>query len=417
VSQDTLSKFSGLGGQYGWLFTVSSNNVASMALSPDGTLTYNTVGVTDVCDDRWHHAVCTYDGAIARLYIDGVLEAFTAQFAGAIGGSNTALNIGGRGGDSSTATTNSTCGRVDEAFVTADVLSDDQVRNLYCAKIPHTLGAVPSRFSVNVKRRRRGAALVAADFPTQPLRLHNFSAGSLGDEGSNNVGLTNNGTAVSVSGADGSNGNAYLFSGAQSLFATDANLPIGLNARSFGCWVKSVQATGVPALISWGNGGSSASGAAVGLSSGSVYTQSAGSPLIQGPFIADGLWHFVVVVEDNTAIDGVKQKLYVDGKLIASGSVLSAIALGGAGRFRICQYADSSVTAGTMLNGQIDGVFVCDYALTPGQIIMLYAKSLLALTPSPKNPGDHIEAMDANILLATFDTLDTNAQVDLKVAS
>jgi hypothetical protein len=27
-----------------------------------------------VTDGRWHHLALTYDGAIARLYVDGVLE-------------------------------------------------------------------------------------------------------------------------------------------------------------------------------------------------------------------------------------------------------------------------------------------------------------------------------------------------------
>src|SRR5439155_5056736 len=115
-------------------------------------------------------------------------------------------------------------GRIDEAFVTSDVLSEDQIHNLYCAKIPHALAASPAQFAVNIRRRRRGAALSAADFPTQPLRLHNFSAGSLGDEGSNAVGLTNNGAAVSIGGPDGLAGGAFYFvaSASKSLSSTDA---------------------------------------------------------------------------------------------------------------------------------------------------------------------------------------------------
>ena len=119
-------------------------------------------------------------------------------------------------------------GRIDEAFITADVLSDDQIRNLYCAKILHTLGVAPTRVSLNVRRRRRGATLAVVDFPTQPLRLYNFSGGSLGDEGSNGAALTNNGGAVSVVGVDGSSGNSFLFSSAsQTLSATDAGFRRG----------------------------------------------------------------------------------------------------------------------------------------------------------------------------------------------
>ena len=102
-------------------------------------------------------------------------------------------------------------GRIDEAFVTTDILSEDQIRNLYCVKIPHTLAAIPKNVGLNVRRRKKGAALAAGDFPTQPVRLYNFSAGSLNDEGSNGQALTNNGGAISVAGVDGSLGNAFDF--------------------------------------------------------------------------------------------------------------------------------------------------------------------------------------------------------------
>jgi hypothetical protein len=56
-------------------------------------------------------------------------------------------------------------------------------------------------------------------------------------------------------------------------------------------------------------------------------------------------------------------------------------------------------------------------ALTAAQVFALWARGSQALSPSPKNPGDHVEAWDAAAVYATFDTLDTNAQVDLGVAA
>jgi hypothetical protein len=69
------------------------------------------------------------------------------------------------------------------------VLSEDQVRLLYAAKIAHGLGVVPTDLRVNVHRRRKGAALAVGDFTAQPLRLYNFTAGALTDAGSNNARL------------------------------------------------------------------------------------------------------------------------------------------------------------------------------------------------------------------------------------
>ena len=40
-----------------------------------------------------------------------------------------------------------------------------------------------------------------------------------------------------------------------------------------------------------------------------------------------------------------------------------------------------------------------------------------ALTPSPKNPGDHVEGFDSASVFATFDTLDSQHQVDLGVGT
>ena len=411
-----IDKFGTAGQQCFTMFIHNTTFGVNIGGSSDGTANnMNCAGITDVADDRWHFAVGTFDGTFFKIYVDGFLDVALIQPSSPSlfpGGS--VLNIGARGADASNNASIAHYGRVDEAFVTADVLSEDQVRNLYCAKIGHTLGSAPSRVTLNVRRRRKGPSFAVADFSTQPLRLHNFSAGSLGDEGSNAVALTNNGGAPPEAGVDGSAGNAFGFGGTQNLSATDANLPIGLNPRSYGCWVKTVQSTGVPAIIGWGSGGSSASGAQLGLTSGILYAQSGASPLVTGINIVDGLWHFIVAVEDNAALDGAKQKLYVDGKVVGVVTAISAIALGGANRFRVGLYPDGT---GTGFIGQIDGVFVCGYALTSEQISALYSKGSQTLTPSPKNAGDHIEAMDSNNLFAIFDSLDSNAQVDLKVAS
>jgi hypothetical protein len=105
------------------------------------------------------------------------------------------------------------------------------VRCLYATKLTHTLGAVPTAVRLNVHRRRRGSALAVSDFTSAPLRLHNFTAGSLGDEGTNGLTLTNNNpaTVLPVAGADGTPGNAFTFNGIAGswLGSTDAGLPAG----------------------------------------------------------------------------------------------------------------------------------------------------------------------------------------------
>ena len=380
----------------------------------DGTVSISPRGSSNVCDNYWHFAVVTHDGSQACIYVDSVLEG-TAP-GNPMQGVAAPLNIGGIGADGSTATSYPVFGFMDEAFITADVLSEDQVRNLYCAKISHTNGATPARFTLNVRRRRRGAALAAADFPTQPLRLYNFSAGSLGDEGSNAVALTSNpGTSsiVVVAGADGSSNNAYSFAGTThaGLSSTDAGLPNALAVRSYGAWFKVVVITAqLQCILAWGTLPTNRD---IFFTGGGSLCSVSGGDQITGPIAVDGLWHFGVVVVDNGALDGVKRKLYMDGRLVGGSAVNGSLTPAGANHFRIGADADGTLP----IPGQIDAAFVCDYALTSSQIAMLYAKSSVTLSPSPKNPGDHIEGADANNLYATFDNLESNYQVDLKVAS
>jgi len=397
----------------GWSFSVSSANVIIARLSPGGTTFSDLSGQTDVCDNRWHFAVMTYDGLLRRVYVDGLLEA-SLTGSSLIFGAAAPLNIGGFGADGATNAGEPNFGRMSNAFVTADILTEDQVRNLYCAKIPHSLAAIPGRISLNVRRGRKGAALVTGDFPSSPLRLYNFSAGSLGNAGSQGAAgdLTNVGAAVSAGGADGTPGNAFYFAGASALTSSDTGLPSGTAARSYGCWMKT-QAHGFTMyLITWGTT-VAVNDARVWVSTLGEVNFSSGADNAIGPQVCDGEWHFVVVVDDNAAIDGLKRKLYVDGRTFAVSATLNSIVLGGASKFCIGQ----SLVAGSRFNGLLDGSFVIGAALTLEDVIKLYSKSSQLLAVSPKNPGDHIEAMSSTDLLAIFDTLSLQDQVELMVAA
>jgi hypothetical protein len=395
--------------QQAFSFYVNSTNVMSVNISANGTSDVAASGVSDVADDRWHFAVGTYDGTTARLYIDGTLEA-TAAGSGPLFSSAAPLNIGGNGADAGTATSNPHFGRIDEAFMTADVLSEDQIRFLYAAKMLHKIGpTVPAGATLQVRRLRKGGALPVSSFPAQPLRLHNFTTGALTDEGSGNVTLTNNGAAVAVQGADGRGNGAFNFAGAQSLSATDAGLPAGLASRSFGCWLKLSATTGANCAISWGTAPNMTN---IYVSGGGLITNN-GADNISGPFVADGQWHFVIVVEDNAALDGVRRKLYLDGRCVGGSTVLTALTLGGADRFRVGALPDGTY----LFNGQLDGAFVYGGALGASDIAALYAVGSLDLPTAPKNAGDHIEGLDAFNAYVIADTLESQNLLDLAVTA
>lgn len=392
------------------------NFVFANAFVDAATTTASFTGGVDVCDDRWHFAVATYDGVLLRLYTDGILEGVGTAL-GALNGSPGPLNIGGWGGDAANAVNAPLTGRIDEVFITPDVLSDEQVRNLYCARIAHPLGVTPTRVTLTVRRRRRGVAPVSADFPSQPLRLHNFSAGSLGDSGAHSQNLAWVGTTQQqVAGPDGSANNALNFNAQGTLghlATTDAGLPAGTTPRSYGCWVRPSVATaaGTFVIMSWGM--LPTSRVCIYLGNGVVSTASGADPFASGPYIIDNRWHHVVVTEDVSAADGIRRKIYVDGCMIGTAADLGFITLGGANRFRVGADTDGSLP----FTGSIDGVFVTNYALTSEQVFSLFNKTAQSLPPSPKNAGDHIEALLPTSVLATFDTLPTVSQVDIGVAS
>lgn len=416
--QALVSKRNVSDGQHAWWLQIYNNDSVGFQFSTSGALgvSVSAYGLAEVCDDKWHFAVATFDGAEVNIYVDGVHDSMLPTGSVPFSGS-APLNIGGFNGDASNNAAYPFFGRIDEAFVTKDVLTEDQIRHLYCAKIAHTLGAVPKRSALNVTRRRKGGALAVADFSATPLRLYNFSAGALTDLGSNNVTLNLSGSPIKIPAPDGSADNAYYFDGNSAQFlATDTGLPSGTNTRSFGCWFKCGVVSNSPALISWGSSGTTTATECLWINAQGAITlrDQAGSD-VTGPFVADGRWHFAVAVEENAPLDGFKRKFYVDGYLVGTSATMASITLSGANRFRLGMWADGSGT-GVYYKGDMDSVFVCNYAMTPEEILKLYSKGSMAMPASPKNPGDHIESMTSTDLYAIFDALEGQHQVSLAVA-
>ena len=410
--------------QLGYWLRVRTGNDICWGFSVSGSDVFEVYSLTKVCDDRWHFIVGTYDGVLQNLYIDGALEA--TQLRGSSGnqqifGSNAPFNIGAFAANAGGIGAEPFFGRVDEPFVTPEILSADKVFNLYCAKIPHTLGEIPSGASINVHPGAKGASLVPGDFPSPPLRLYNFSGGVLTNEGSDSgATLTAIGTPVSVSGVDGTKGNAMSLFGAQRFTATDAGLPAGTNPLSYGCWFKCSNGTSgtetpAPGLYVLTYGATNGTNdTRIFIAKGNICFGTGGGTPITGPFVADGQWHFVVVVHDPADLQGLKRKYYLDGRLVASNTGLNSIALGSpaaTNKFVV----GSSLASGNNFIGQVDTVFVADYPLILGDINALYTKSLYEHLPSPKNAGDHIQSMSDTDLLAVFDTLDIAHKVSLKV--
>lgn len=419
ANQSLMGKWSSTSGQQGpFLMEIDASNRVQGYLTLTGAAAVTMpLGFTDVCDDRNHFVVMTFDGFRACMYIDGVRES-VAVASGTLFPGSGALGLGGRASDANaTAITNPNFGRMDEAFILSEVLTDEQQRNLYCASIPHALGSAPSSVSMSIRRRRRGSPLAVADFPAQPLHLYNFTNGVLTDQGSLNIPVAalGGGSILDVAGVDGAPNGAKLFSGAHTgLGHSDALLPLGTNRRSYGGWFRSTSTT-IQTMISWGNQSTPAgSDLRLQIINNVIRSLNGGDNLTSTVVVADGLWHFAVVVYDNTSSDGIKHKLYVDGALAHSGIVAgNPLVSGGTNGFRIgMESAGFNPFLGTE-----DSVFVCDYALTYEQQRKLYDVSAQVLGVSPRNAEDHIETMETARLLGVFDSIDSTDSIDLAVTA
>lgn len=393
---------------------VLSNNTINAACYAGGA-SWSAGGIMDICDDKWHHVVVTYDANFIRIHLDGLLEAI-APMGGVIAPTGFGpFNIGGFGGNAGTNVSQPFYGRVDEAFVTHDILSEDEVRLLYSAAIAHGFGAVPKSVIININRRRKGAAIVSGDFPNQPLRGYNLD--TLNDFGSGGVLLTANpstGAIAQAPGPDGTKDTARRYTGThQGDSGSAAGLPT-TGARSMGCWFKTTGTTKAP----MGYGTPSGEGAfnlnvgGTGLLNCDTWTSNRVS---SSQPVNDGQWHHAVVTYDPAPTDLLRFKLYIDGKLVDAqvGAAITTDLTVTANRFRVGSYSDGT----TPFLGDVARAFLYQGALTESQVRALYLKSGQDLGPSPKDAGDHVEGMDATYVYGIFDSLETQHKVNLAVAA
>lgn len=400
---------------------ILGSNFATMFVSQNGSTTpVNFGGTIDVADDRWHFAVCTFDGSRGCLYVDGVLDGSQSVPEGTIFAGTSPFNIGGSAADAGTATSIPHYGRIDEAFVTDFVLSEAQVRYLYAASISHSLGVVPVHASLALTPAIRGVSITVNDFPTpaSATRIYNIygpGGSQLQDTGQANVPVTATGGSLSlVSGPNGGGREAFLFNGSGALQATDTGLPATTASRTYGAWFRTTSNN--IGLMGWGTFGSADSRLV--MSTTGVMQAVNGGDIITPPNPSnDGRWHCAIVTEDNAPADGtgIKRRFYLDGRLVGSSTTLNSITLVGANNFRV-----GSNPGGTNTwVGTISRAFVYAGVLSAEQVRKVYNgnQSSSFMPTTPKNAGDHIEALEAGRILVVFDKLEGADAVSIELAA
>ena len=404
-----ISKYRATGNQRAYRLGTDPTDKPRLTISTDGTTTNDLIGATPLCDDRWHFLVGTYDGSVMRLYVDGQTEGEKYVTTGPIFSGSGPLNVGAGDLDAATSGFGQVNGRVDEAFVTADVLSPEQVRHLYGVKLAHG-GSSPRRASLRVTRRRLGAALANGDFPSNPAAAYNLAAGSL-TELNGGTALSATGGVTTVAGPSGEKEAGIYMASGNHLQRTDAGLPSGTASRSYGCWFNVPEALGAAQnLIAWGTNATNHASTFVEIT-GELVCKS-GADIITGPYVCDGQWHHFLVVEDNAPGDGVKRKLYLDGKLVGGSTTLTSLTLIGVNGFRV----GASTTGTQPLSGSVSRPFIHASAFTWEQLQAVYLKSAAALAASPKDAADHVEMLGGTSLIFVGDDLDPQSMIDLEVS-
>lgn len=380
---------------FGLNIASSGYMVANLSTSGSDSVYFYSQGSKKVDDDQWHFAVMTWNGSDLVIYVDGEVDSKGTYVngsptPGAMYQSASALfYIGGFEKD---ATTQRAKGSIDEAFITSDVLTLEDVRFLYASRLAHACPD-PQNIRAQVVRRLRSSSFTSADFSTQPLVGYNFNSGSLTTDNFGSVGktLTNNNTVTEAPDIDGKTTGAANFNGSNQYFSgTDTSLPSGTSARSLGAWVKLVAKGTSQTIIEYGTT-SGSNTCAIGIDGEGKAYIATGASSVTGGQAGDNVWHFIVGVFDNSASDGNKVKLYIDGQLVAVDTNFTSTTLGGANKLTIgTQVGAASLYA----LGQMGCAFITNYAISSDEIRSLYnkqgasyLKSNLAVAAPTKTPA------------------------------
>jgi hypothetical protein len=371
---------------------------------------------TALMDDYWHFVGFTWDGQLIRLYVDGraqyssnLTHTGTPTAGPLYTGGTGLLYLGGREVDATPAFS----GRIDEAFVTNQVLKEEHWRYLYAAKVAHGLSQ-PRIAEVNRKKFTKTSDLVSADFPSQPLVGYNFLTGALTTDNYGSLGktLTNNGSIGDAVSEDGATGAVSLQSaGNHSFSASDASLPATSAARTIGIMMQYRRPvvscghlgygtiTATNEIMLW-----SSSGGLTGINTGITDIIS-----VNGPDNATGAcWVFFVY--DNSDPGLQKSKLFFDGTAHSSVTTAVNTTLAGAGRFRIGERTDGTLNA----DQTVQNVFITNYAMRPEELRAIVDKPGVSLgTRSPLDPSDHILRIDDDYLYVVFDDVPGRDSVEL----
>lgn len=121
-------------GEYEHGIRCGASPVYQSAVSTDAGPTWVWAGSAPLSPDVWHHVATTWDGAVVRSYVDGVLveeRPLGGRLKPALGPSGVGIGCGNVAPDGASSTVYSFIGAVDEATVYRRALSAEEISMYY----------------------------------------------------------------------------------------------------------------------------------------------------------------------------------------------------------------------------------------------------------------------------------------------
>ncbi len=354
-----IDKWIGTGNQRSYQIYPTTTNKISVDISSDGTsgaaVTLNSSDT--ISANTWTHASVTYDGATVRMYINGNLQSSTAAISG-IFNSTANMSIGG----DNLGSTNFANGRMDDVRIYNYALSSKQIMNIMA-------GGEVTDTAVAPVSAARGGPVLSMNFD-EGYGTTARDASSQGNSGT----LTNMAspaTATSGWSNSGKYGKALAFDGTNDYVTKNTySQSLDITTLSISTWIN-------PSVSpSSGNYGyiftrgdpthTSNSDKQYELSmssSNAIRFRSNGVSLFEAGNISLNQWSHILVTYD---LSSTSAKLYINGKLITSGS--GSVSNDADAGFTI----GSNVAANNFFSGFIDEVKIYPYALTEDEVRLEY---------------------------------------------
>ena len=399
-SQTLVQKADARFGDNGYAVEVQTTNSLRAHVGVEsGQASVNPWGVATQ-DGQWHHIMCTWDGAVMVLYLDGVEVDRDSSQSGAVVHSDRPLYVGY--GDNGYTSYYDMDGAVDDVRVYDRALSASAVAALYDgaglgASTPTptptptetptptaTPAPTPTPTSTPTPTPTEeetdtdsSSGTDTTDPSTQPVPVARWRFAETGgvtvaDSAGSADGFVRGSPTLDTAGVSGGSGIAFGATADDYVEVPDAGVLTPTAALSFCGWYRTTSGANEQTVLQKADSRYGDEGYAVDVQTPNsirahVGVESGQATVNPSVSTHDGQWHHLVCTWDGDAF-----VIYLDsGEVDRDGSQSGAVVP--SNRSLYVGYGDNGYTSDYAMDGAVDDVRVYDVALTPDQVGTLYA--------------------------------------------